>query len=730
MNNTSKEKRAPTALKVKYKSESIEEFIEQAGLNISRGGIFVRTKKPMAAGTPLKFEFQLSDSTPVIRGVGRVVWSREKDEDKSRPSGMGVKFLKLDPAGRSLVERIVNERGQVRSRFDAKVIEKPTAPQKESSVPPPVPAEARVKAPTTTGPVSARVPEKKQKSQVQDVGEFLASALSESGVEHKPATEPLAPAEEKPKPVEIKPKEKNSSQSLADELFGDIETPTQFAPIIDPASLSKPPRDTERKPAFDADVEAPFESDFGDDDENTKKDVGPLFSDRAPQLSGHAPAPVDALDSEEETIARSGSLDQSSPATPSLDSSSPEHPASSRPSLGPYDADARRSDPAVESSPPPLDATLPLSLSPPRSEPAPSSSSRVFVIGLVICLFIGLIAGGGAYLYLGEDSPLKTSGSETSAVDQTAEPKTAEVASAPEEQPPPVREDPTSKESAEGESEQASEQSEQQAEAEPVEMTKVQITSVPRNADLTIDGEPSGKTPARVELPVGKSVTISVKYSGFELTTREVTAQKREPPIRFKLVPQDYVLLVRTIPPGAKVTVRRQSVISPTPLNLGHINGMISVTLSKEGHRPVVLPVRIDQFEEVDNVMKKQLTVKLTPLPIRRDIDKPKPAPRTATTTPAAPKKTPESKPVVTAPTTPSEKKFLILTPKAEPAPKAEPEPKPEPAPKAKPAPEAEPIPKTEPTPKAEPEPKPEPAPKVETEPQAPLDTKPAPNPY
>ena len=64
-------------LKVKYKSATVDQFIEQFGTDVSRGGIFIKTKKPIEIGALLKLELQLNDASPVIHGIGRVCWRRE-----------------------------------------------------------------------------------------------------------------------------------------------------------------------------------------------------------------------------------------------------------------------------------------------------------------------------------------------------------------------------------------------------------------------------------------------------------------------------------------------------------------------------------------------------------------------------------------------------------------------------------------------------------------------------
>ena len=111
--NTRTGKRTPVTLKIKFKSETIEQFIERYAVDVSQGGIFIRTKEPLAVGTAMKFEFQLRDASPLIAGEGTVVWTRENDP--SRPAiapGMGVRFDKLADGSPSVLERILAEKAK------------------------------------------------------------------------------------------------------------------------------------------------------------------------------------------------------------------------------------------------------------------------------------------------------------------------------------------------------------------------------------------------------------------------------------------------------------------------------------------------------------------------------------------------------------------------------------------------------------------------------------------
>ena len=96
--DTRKDRRVKiVSLNVRYKSATVDEFIENHAHDVSRGGIYIKTGSPFPPGTLLKFEIRLSSDQAVITGVGRVVWKRDTGQGTGeRPSGMGVKFIKID----------------------------------------------------------------------------------------------------------------------------------------------------------------------------------------------------------------------------------------------------------------------------------------------------------------------------------------------------------------------------------------------------------------------------------------------------------------------------------------------------------------------------------------------------------------------------------------------------------------------------------------------------------
>jgi uncharacterized protein (TIGR02266 family) len=110
--DTRKDKRAKiVSLNVRYKSATVDEFIENHSHDVSKGGIFIKTPTPFPPGTLIKFEIRIANDRAVIMGVGRVVWKRDPSQAAGeRPSGMGVKFIKIDDSSRQLIDRVVAEK--------------------------------------------------------------------------------------------------------------------------------------------------------------------------------------------------------------------------------------------------------------------------------------------------------------------------------------------------------------------------------------------------------------------------------------------------------------------------------------------------------------------------------------------------------------------------------------------------------------------------------------------
>jgi uncharacterized protein (TIGR02266 family) len=149
--DTRKDPRAKVlTMTVRYKSATLDEFIEHHSYDVSRGGMFIKTPSPFPPGTLLKFEVKIADDQKLIQGVGRVVWKRETaDSTPEKPAGMGVKFIKVDEESKRVIGQLVANRGdESSSAFDAGSASKPPAaggskaPAAKTAAPRPSPSKA------------------------------------------------------------------------------------------------------------------------------------------------------------------------------------------------------------------------------------------------------------------------------------------------------------------------------------------------------------------------------------------------------------------------------------------------------------------------------------------------------------------------------------------------------------------------------------------------------------
>ena len=118
--DTRKDRRVKiVSLNVRYKSATVDEFIENHAHDVSRGGIFIKTANPFPPGTLLKFEIRLASDQAVIAGVGRIVWKRDAGTTSGeRPAGMGVKFIKIDEPSKAIIDRLVNTKDDAGKSFE------------------------------------------------------------------------------------------------------------------------------------------------------------------------------------------------------------------------------------------------------------------------------------------------------------------------------------------------------------------------------------------------------------------------------------------------------------------------------------------------------------------------------------------------------------------------------------------------------------------------------------
>ncbi len=106
--------RAAITLKVDYKR--LNTFFADYTKNISKGGTFIRTSKPLDIGTEFTFVLSLPTQNEQLTLRGQVVWvtsEAEANEKAGKPPGMGIRFLFKNDSERDtihdFVERLMAE---------------------------------------------------------------------------------------------------------------------------------------------------------------------------------------------------------------------------------------------------------------------------------------------------------------------------------------------------------------------------------------------------------------------------------------------------------------------------------------------------------------------------------------------------------------------------------------------------------------------------------------------
>jgi uncharacterized protein (TIGR02266 family) len=100
--------RVPLRAKVQMEFAEQRYFLSEWAVNLSPGGMFVRSEAELQPGQRFEFDAGLSPQGPRFNGVGEVLWTRRGWEGSSRPPGFAVRFLQLEEAGRLAIERLAD----------------------------------------------------------------------------------------------------------------------------------------------------------------------------------------------------------------------------------------------------------------------------------------------------------------------------------------------------------------------------------------------------------------------------------------------------------------------------------------------------------------------------------------------------------------------------------------------------------------------------------------------
>ncbi|MGQ0508488.1 MAG: TIGR02266 family protein [Myxococcaceae bacterium] len=86
---------------------TVDGFITDWAVNISRGGIFINTRNPLAVGTTVRLIISLPDTAFPFDLSGRVMRVNEFDNPSNQVPGMGIEFVDVDDEKRARIERFV-----------------------------------------------------------------------------------------------------------------------------------------------------------------------------------------------------------------------------------------------------------------------------------------------------------------------------------------------------------------------------------------------------------------------------------------------------------------------------------------------------------------------------------------------------------------------------------------------------------------------------------------------
>lgn len=98
--------RTPIELKVEYKR--VNTFFADYTKNISRGGTFISTTRPLSVGTEFIFSLTVPGMPEPLRLRGKVIWTNPiENATPANPPGMGIEFQYTNAEERREKERRV-----------------------------------------------------------------------------------------------------------------------------------------------------------------------------------------------------------------------------------------------------------------------------------------------------------------------------------------------------------------------------------------------------------------------------------------------------------------------------------------------------------------------------------------------------------------------------------------------------------------------------------------------
>jgi uncharacterized protein (TIGR02266 family) len=104
---------APADLHMRFDCQTIGEFLTRYADDVSRGGIFVRTRELLAVGCPVNLNLQLGNGVTLLDGSGTVFWTRGADPSSAEGEpGMGIRFGKITQQSQEMLTFLLAEKAK------------------------------------------------------------------------------------------------------------------------------------------------------------------------------------------------------------------------------------------------------------------------------------------------------------------------------------------------------------------------------------------------------------------------------------------------------------------------------------------------------------------------------------------------------------------------------------------------------------------------------------------
>jgi len=544
---TRQAKRTPVTLKIKFKSATLDQFIERYSVDVSHGGIFIRTKDPLAVGTTLKFEFQLKDSSPLIRGEGTVVWTREHDATRAGVApGMGVRFDRLPPESQQVLDKILTQKASKGQRS-----RNPSASGQFGDVPTrvaPSPLVAGLMNASSDAPAAGNMmgltPAKggfggSEPSERTDATPLPSPMpfhsdlddFPDEAFEEKTRVSALDPA------LVAKSAREDAGADVDDDLFGEAQKPSGRAPAV-PARDELAAKRAEKERAEKQAAENKEAKAKADRDQLTGKmeaDKRAAEKQLAEKRAAEEKAEADVAREGKKRAEKRATAAKDGDAKAKADTQKKPAAAKAAPDQGQDKKPAKK--PA---------AAAPVDDAPPEKR---SSGSITALLAAAV-----IILGVGGYVMFGmrgDDKPNKPAEPAAgNAVDDPA------PTAAPDPTPAVTDTDPDPGEPAVDD-------------AVPVETFEYEVTTIPAGANVeVVGGDQSGSSPMLLTLDQSKAHEVRVSFDGYQ--EQVVTVESGDKPAKIKLVEMARVLKVSSSPDGASVVVngKRQPGVTPLTVEL------------------------------------------------------------------------------------------------------------------------------------------------------------------